>query len=113
LPTIVELRIEGEVRFDRLELDTRTLQQTLQARSNALIFLLKYEVTAAEYASPLSEEANRQQIEREIFTDLLTANAVYQKRSEPLAQGLIDLKDRQLEGVTDEALYALVEQLLD
>jgi DNA repair protein SbcD/Mre11 len=74
--------------------------------------LLKYDVTAAEYASPLSEEASRQQIEREIFTDLLAANTVYQKRAEQLSQGLIDLKDRQLEGATEEALYTLVEELL-
>lgn len=38
LQPMVELRIEGQVGFDRLDLDTRKLQATLQQRSNALIF---------------------------------------------------------------------------
>ena len=109
---IVELRIDGQVGFDRLELDTRALQQTLQAKSNALICLLKYDVDQVEYGQPLADDASRTQIEQEIFTDLLAANAVYKKRAEALAQGLIDLKDRQLEGQSEENLYGLVEQLL-
>lgn len=74
---MVELKIEGQVGFDRLELDTRKLQQTLKQLSNALIFLLKYDVDSVEYASPLSDEASRLQIEQEIFIDLLTANNIY------------------------------------
>ena len=110
---IVELRIEGQVGFDRLELDTRQLQKVLQDRCNALIFLLKYEVDNVAYGTPLDDAANRVQIEREIFTDLLTANNVYKKRAQPLATGLIDLKERQLIGDSEETLYTLVEQVLD
>ena len=110
---IVELRIEGQVGFDRLELDTRQLQKILQDRCNALIFLLKYEVDNVAYGTPLDDAADREQIEREIFTDLLTAHNVYKKRAQPLAAGLIDLKARQLVGDSEETLYTLVEQLLD
>ncbi|MEO1401485.1 MAG: exonuclease SbcCD subunit D [Cyanobacteria bacterium J06635_1] len=117
LPTapqpIVELRIEGQVGFDRLELDTRALQQTLQSRSNALIFLLKYDVDEVAYAEPLREEANRLEIEQTIFTDLLTANNVYKKRAEQLAQGLIDIKERQLSGQSEEDIYTVIENLLE
>lgn len=110
---IVELRIEGEVGFERLELDIRKLQSALQAHCNALIFLLKYEVDNVAYGTPLPDDADRHQIEREIFTDLLAANNVYKKRAEPLAAGLIDLKERQLTGENEETLYALVEQILN
>ena len=110
---IVELRIEGQVGFDRLELDTRQLQKILQDRCNALIFLLKYEVDNVAYGTPLDDAADREQIEREIFTDLLTAHNVYKKRAQPLAAGLIDLKARQLVGDSEETLYTLVEQVLD
>lgn len=110
---IVELRIGGEVGFDRLELDTRKLQNCLQERCNALIFLLKYEVDTVAYGTPLPDEADRHQVEREIFTDLLSANNVYKKRAQPLAAGLIDLKERQLIGESDETLYLLTEQILD
>lgn len=110
---IVELRIEGQVGFDRLELDTRTLQRHLQQLSGALIFLLKYEVDSVEYASPLSPEATHQEIEQEIFTDLLAANTKYKKRATELAQGLINLKDMQLEGRPEVELYSFAHDLLE
>lgn len=109
---IVELRIEGQVGFDRFELDVRQLQQQLQQLSNALIFLLKYEVDAIAYATPFGEDASRQQIEREIFLDLLTANNTYRKRATELATGLIALKDHQLEGQSEHDLYEFTRSLL-
>lgn len=109
---IVELRVEGQVGFDRLELDTRKLQNLLQNHCGALIFLLKYDVDNVAYGTPLADDADRHQIEREIFTDLLSANNVYKKRAPNLAAGLIDLKERQLTGEHEETLYTLVEQIL-
>ncbi|MBD2460724.1 DNA repair exonuclease [Oscillatoria sp. FACHB-1407] len=109
---IVELRIEGQVGFNRLDLDTRQLQQQLQALSNALIFLLKYEADSVTYASPLSDDASRSQIEQEVFVDLLTANNVYKKRAQALSRGMIDLKNLQLEGRSEQELYQFVETLL-
>ncbi|MEL6855147.1 MAG: DNA repair exonuclease [Cyanobacteria bacterium J06607_13] len=109
---IVELRITGNVGFDRLDLDTRELQKTLQAKCQALIFLLRYDVEEAAYASHISDEADRLEVEQEVFTDLLSANTVYKKRAAHLARGLIDLKDRQIEGASEESLYAFVEGLL-
>lgn len=109
---IVELRIQGQVGFARLELDARRLQQQLQQLSNALIFLLKYDVDSIAYASPLTEDASRLQIEREIFLDLLTANNTYKKRAGELADGLIALKEQQLEGRAETELYEYVRTLL-
>ncbi|NEP16811.1 MAG: exonuclease SbcCD subunit D [Leptolyngbya sp. SIO4C1] len=109
---IVELRIDGQVGFDRLELDTRALQQALQQRTNALIFLLKYDVGEVAYAEPLTDEASRLEVEHTVFTDLLAANALYRSRAETLAQGLIELKDAQLAGESEATLYAAVEELL-
>lgn len=110
---IVELRINGTVGFDRLELDTKTLQKQLQAQCNALIFLLRYEVDETAYTSPIAEEASRLEVEQEVFTDLLAANATYKKRAARLAQGLIDIKDRQIAGESEENLYTLVENMLE
>ncbi|MBD3882543.1 DNA repair exonuclease [Phormidium tenue FACHB-886] len=109
---IVELRLDGQVGFDRLDLDTRQLQLQLQQISRALIFLLKYEADAVAYASPLPEDADRLQIEREVFMDLLTAHNTYKKRSTELAQGLIELKDWQLQGQAEAELYEFLENLL-
>ncbi|MGC1306130.1 MAG: exonuclease SbcCD subunit D [Phormidesmis sp.] len=110
---IVELRITGTVGFDRLELDTRALQKKLQAQCNALIFLLRYDVNEAAYASPIADETSRSEIEQEVFTDLLAANANYKKQAAQLAHGLMDLKDRQIAGESEESLYALVESLIE
>lgn len=110
---IVELRIEGQVGFDRLELDTRKLQQDLQQMSNALIFLLKYDVNSTVYVSPVSEEASRLQIEQAVFQDLLAANNSYKKQAELFAHGLIELKDLQLQGRSETELYEYVKNLLN
>ena len=110
---IVELRINGQVGFDRLDLDTRKLQQTLKELSNALIFLLKYDVDSTEYASPIAEDANRQQIEQEIFTDLVTAHNTYKKQAQVLAKGLLDLKDLQQDGRSEADLFQFVENLFN
>ncbi|MEM6867334.1 MAG: DNA repair exonuclease, partial [Cyanobacteria bacterium P01_C01_bin.121] len=67
---IVELRITGTVGFDRLDVDTRSLQKQLQEKCQALIFLLRYDVDSADYASPISEESSRLEVEQEVFTDL-------------------------------------------
>lgn len=109
---IVELRIIGTVGFDRLELDTRQLQRQLQEKCQALIFLLRYDVDEAAYESHIAEEASRLEVEQEVFTDLLASNNRYKKRASDLAHGLIDLKDRQLQGESEESLYALVEGML-
>jgi DNA repair protein SbcD/Mre11 len=110
---IVELRIEGHVAFDRLDLDTRTLQQQLKTISNALIFLLRYNVESVAYETPLIEEGNRRQIESEVFADLLTAHNSYKKQAPKLAQGLIELKDLHLDGRSEAELYDYVVGLLD
>ncbi|MGD1863440.1 MAG: exonuclease SbcCD subunit D, partial [Phormidesmis sp.] len=109
---IVELRITGMVGFDRLDVDIKQIQKLLQEKCQALIFLLRYDVDSADYASPISEDASRLEVEQEVFTDLLSANSVYKKRAAQLAGGLIDLKDRQIEGEGEESLYQLVEAML-
>lgn len=109
---VVELRVQGKVGFDRLDIDQRSLQTMLKDTCNALIFLLKYEVDEVAYTSPLSELSNRAQIEQSLFLDLLAAHRDYKHRAEPLVQGLMDLKERQLQGCSEAELYELVENLL-
>lgn len=109
---IVELRIEGQVGFDRLDLDVRKLQQQLKELSGALIFLLKYNADAIAYASPIAEEASRLQVEQEVFTDLLAANNSYKKQAIELGKGLIELKDLQIQGQPEDQLYQFAESLV-
>jgi DNA repair exonuclease SbcCD nuclease subunit len=109
---IVELRIAGQVGFERLNLDTRKLQQTLQSLSQALIFLLKYDVEEREFESPLADEVSREAIERNAFLDLLAGHRDYKKRADELAAALVDLKNRHLLGHPDEGLYQYIQDVL-
>ncbi|TVQ14020.1 MAG: DNA repair exonuclease [Leptolyngbya sp. DLM2.Bin27] len=110
---ILELRLTGQVGFDRLELDTRRLQNTIKAACNALVVLIKYDVEDVAYQTPLGDGQNRGEIEQSIFEDMLTAHRDYKTRASDLARGLSDLKDRQLAGADEVALYNLVETLLE
>ncbi len=110
---IVELKIDGQVAFDRLDLDVRRLQKQLQERTNALIFLLRYNVDSVAYESPLSETGSRSQIEQEVFVDLLAAHNHYKNKAGVLAQGLIDLKDLYFGGGSEDEMYDHVETILD
>ena len=109
---IVELRIDGHIGFDRLELDIKRMQQQLQQTSNALIFLLKFEADSNTFVTPIAEDANRLQIEQDVFMDILTANNTYKKRAVELAQGLTELKDQHTEGRSEAELYDFIESLL-
>ena len=109
---LVELRIEGQVGFERLELDTKQLQQDLQALSQALIFLLKYNVDEKDVVQPIASEASREAIEHSAFLDLLAAHRDYKKRADNLAVGLVDLKTKRLAGQSDEALYQYLDDLI-
>jgi exonuclease SbcD len=110
---ILELKITGQVGFDRLELDTRRLQETIKSATNALVVLIKYDVEDVAYQTPLSDGQSRFEIEQSIFEDLLTAHRDYKARASDLARGLTDIKDRQLAGADEVTLYSLVETLLD
>ncbi|MDB9518664.1 DNA repair exonuclease [Roseofilum reptotaenium CS-1145] len=112
---IVELRIEGQLGFNRLDINVRKLRQRLHEQSQALIFLLKYEVTGTEYESPFpkgGEPPQREEIEQQVFEDLLSANTRYQPQAEPLSKGLRVLKQQVLDSEHPSVLYRFVEQLL-
>lgn len=110
---IVELRIQGQVGFERLDLDTRQLHNRLKEMSGALIFLLKFDVDSVAYQSPLSEVAPRHKIEQEVYLDLVSAHSSYKKRAEAIANGLMGLKDLYLEGRQESMLHEFVEGVLE
>lgn len=112
---IVELRIEGQLGFNRLDINVRQLRQKLHQKSQALIFLLKYNVTGTEYESPFpkgGEPPKREEIEQQVFEDLLSANTNYQHQAEPLAKGLRVLKQQVLDSEHPSVLYRFVAELL-
>jgi DNA repair protein SbcD/Mre11 len=106
---IVELRIRGQVGFNRLDVDLRRLQDQLKPLSQALIFLLKYEVTGTDYATLVTgdESLSRDRIESLVFQDLLAANNDYAQTFELLSEGLIDLKTELLADRPAPELYDL------
>ncbi|MEM9447370.1 MAG: DNA repair exonuclease [Cyanobacteria bacterium P01_E01_bin.6] len=109
---IIELRIRGQLGFERLDLDVRQLQQQLQELSGALIFLLKNEADSVVYQSPIADDASRLKIEQDVYRDLVEAHHHYQKNAAAIAHGLMGLKDLQLEGRPESALHEFIDALL-
>lgn len=102
---IVELKIVGNVGFNRLDLDVRALQQQLKTMSNALVFLLKFDAIPLAYGIRHSPDSDRRHIEREIYLDLCHAHSSYKDQAEFLADALVELKQAQLEGASEAVLY--------
>lgn len=109
---IVELRITGRVGFERSDLDTRTLRQRLKELSNALIFLLRYDVDTVAYQSPWREEDDQLQIESDVYTDLIAGHAQYKQQAQYLSQGLCQLKDLYLQHRSELELYQSVGKMI-
>ncbi len=113
---IVELRLKGQVGFNRLDVNVRELHDRLHQLSEALILLLRYDVTGTEYNTVTGwdqeEPPPRLTIETGVFTDLLAANETYRDRADYLATGLVDLKQRLLADRPETELYSLAEELL-
>ncbi|MEM8603500.1 MAG: DNA double-strand break repair protein Mre11, partial [Cyanobacteria bacterium P01_H01_bin.121] len=112
---IVELRIRGQISFNRLDLNLRELRDRLQASSQALIFLLKYEATETTYQTPLPQtnQPARAVIEATVFQDLLAAQSAYAPHLEPLTQGLVSLKHDILAGASEPELYEYVADVME
>ncbi|MGB3613150.1 MAG: exonuclease SbcCD subunit D [Elainellaceae cyanobacterium] len=109
---ITELRLEGSVGFDPLELDVRVLQRELQDMSQSLIFLLRYAVDAIAYQTPLPD-GDRLQIEQETYRDLVTAHNSYKRQSDRIVSGLVGLQEMTLDDRGDDELYDYLGKLLE
>ncbi|MFZ9736863.1 MAG: metallophosphoesterase [Prochlorotrichaceae cyanobacterium] len=111
--TIVELRLQGQVGFNRLDLNLRNLNDRLKQVSGALIFLLKSELTSSDYLDPLvvENQLSREAIETSVFKDLLAGHHFYQNHLDHFSQGLSQLKEKLLEGEAPDALYTYVTDL--
>ncbi|MCS6813390.1 MAG: DNA repair exonuclease [Cyanobacteria bacterium] len=113
---IVEVKLHGQVSFNRLDVNVRDLRDQLHQRSGALVLLLRYDLVGTEYDTLSGWDHNapppRSAIETRVFTDLLAAHATYRDQADQLARALIDLKEQLLLGRSDLALYRLVEDAL-
>jgi DNA repair protein SbcD/Mre11 len=113
--SMTELRLYGNIGFDRSELDIRSLRGKLQQLSGALIFLLKYDASGREFQAYINEDnelPSRLDIERTVFTDFIEANVNYRGTTESVVKGLIDLKTRVLSQQPEPELYLFIESLL-
>jgi DNA repair exonuclease SbcCD nuclease subunit len=109
---ILEVKVLGQLGFERFELDIKSLQQQIQAMTNALIVLFKIEAETLQYdiAPNASEGAERLEVETLVFADLLAKHAHYRKRSDELAKVLLGVKEMVSDGEPDEHLYEYLEK---
>jgi DNA repair protein SbcD/Mre11 len=114
---IVELKITGQVSFERQDLAVRPLRTQLQQLSQALILLLPYDVTSTTYLSELTPATDhppsRLEIEQHVFTDFLAAKIQYRDHVQPLVKGLIELKTQILAGESESEMFDFLETLIN
>jgi DNA repair exonuclease SbcCD nuclease subunit len=124
---IVELQICGQVGFNRLDLNVRELQEKLRKFSQALIFLLKYDVVGTRYETHIAKTGDelptQQEIETTVFLDLVSGNPNYKDKAAQIVANMIELKESVVEKKTElnnkkkeaeaiKELYALVEGMV-
>ncbi len=109
---LVEVRILGEIGFQRYEIDLRELQSSIQHLTGALLVLLKLEAISRELdsVSHTADQDQRLAIEEQVYTDLLAGHAHYRKRSEELAKVLLELKEMVLDDRDDVEMYRRLDQ---
>ncbi|MEO1134903.1 MAG: DNA repair exonuclease [Cyanobacteria bacterium J06639_1] len=112
LGIMLEIKVIGKLGFERYEIDARSLRQQIQDMTGALVVLLKIEATSLEYdiAPQASETTDRNDIEKQVFQDLLSQNAHYRRRSEDLSKVLLGVKEMIADGREDEQLYEFLQQ---
>lgn len=113
---MLEIKVIGKLGFERYEIDARSLRQQIQEMTGALVVLLKIEATPLEYdiAPQASEKSDRNEIETQVFQDLLAQHAHYRRRSEELSKVLLGVKEMMADGREEEQLYEYLQQgLLD
>ncbi|WP_017325861.1 DNA repair exonuclease [Synechococcus sp. PCC 7336] len=109
---IVELKLVGQLGFERYELNVKELKQRIQLMANALIVLLKVEAEAVQYdiAPNAIATDERLAIETQVFSDLLAQHAHYRRRSGELSKVLLRVKDLMGDGEPEERLYDYLEK---
>ena len=109
---IVELKLVGQLGFERYELDLKALERHIRAETHALIVLLKIEAEGVQYgiAPNVTSTDERLAIERQVFADLLAQHAHYRRRSDELSHVLLGVKDLLGDGEPEERLYDYLEK---
>lgn len=108
---LLEVKITGELGFARYELDLKALQQQVSELTQALVTLIKLEAESVDYSREIvaTEQVQRSQLELQVFADLLANHAHYRRRSDALAQLVLEVKGRMADAASEAELYALIE----
>jgi DNA repair exonuclease SbcCD nuclease subunit len=111
-PPVVELRLTGRLRFERIHLDTERLAEIVRAAFQPLHVRVTLQLAgdrrrtaAARYGT------NVRAIEREVLGQLL-ADSPHADEAEALTAAALDLKAAALEGQSPEALAQHLERRL-
>lgn len=111
-PPVIELRLTGQLRFDRVQLDTDTLQQIVRDTHEALhVRVTKHFRTSSSDISLTDATATRQEIERTVVHRLIAASP-HAAQGDTLARAALGLKAAALEGRSPEDMASQLEQLL-
>ncbi|MDX2272639.1 MAG: exonuclease SbcCD subunit D [Cyanobacteriota bacterium] len=109
---IVEFKLKGQVGIPKSSFDERRIKQDIQQITHALIVIFRWEAKALDFdLSPATVDDNqRMAVETQVYHDLLASHAHYRKRSQELANVLLDLKEQVIDGQPERVSYERLGQ---
>ncbi|HCU73754.1 MAG TPA: hypothetical protein DGO43_08095 [Chloroflexi bacterium] len=111
-PAVIDLRLTGQLKFDRLQLDQDALQEIVADIQKALhVRVTKHFNSSSRDIGLTDTTATRQEIERGVIRRLIAASP-HAAQSDTLAKATLSLKTAALEGRSPEDMASQLEQLL-
>ena len=109
---VVELVLEGVLAFDHHELDTKRLEEVVQAAADPLLPRVTNRAVPTEYEVSVDEAKPRADMEREVIEDLVERDARYRPAAPDWAELILSVKRMSLEGTSPERIVGYIESRL-
>jgi len=105
---VVELTLEGVLRFHHHELDPARLQAAVETAFEPLLVRVTNRTVPTEYQVGGDESKPRAELEREVIQDLVERDARYRPDAADWTELILDIKRMALEGTSPEGLVEYV-----
>jgi exonuclease SbcD len=114
-PPVIDVTLTGTLAFDPGALDRRMLEDAVRRAMPALHIIIRNHFASVGFAPEAGEldgrdEATRQDLERQIFRDLLLRDARFANQADPWARVVADLKQHALAGDDPATIAAWLDE---
>ncbi len=107
---VVQVWLEGVLAFDRYDLDTRFIEDMIIEIINPLKALVRNNTRSTEYEIIMDERLDRADLERSVFTDLITRDSRFKDQAEEWAKLMLEVKVMALSGNEPEDIATAISK---